>query len=366
MSGMTTVAGVIGMRRVIVGLVILVPSLAAVQEPNTAPRQQYEALIKEYESASGNWSEIYNEVPRRDELVKRYQPWPAWSFAPRFFKMAEDHPKDPVAVEALLWVVRLGQSVNEIDQSRLDERELVKRLADKPVALLSVNTAADRKPLRKSIKEGEITWRCWFDGGVEGPIAKVWNVTWFPTIYVLDATGVIGFKDLRGPSLDDAVMTLMKESWHLEFEDGQAAAKARGKDLLIDFGGSDWCGPCKWLKDRVLSKPEFIERASVAFVLVDIDLPYRSPIAADRKRRYEELQKRYGIASVPTVVLATADGRPYARTTYRDAFQTPGEILGLSRAAARARPAAPRSPEPGGAEERPSAGRGAGFRTIGG
>jgi hypothetical protein len=26
---------------------------------------------------------------------------------------------------------------------------------------------------------------------------------------------------------------------------------------------------------------------------------------------------------VPTIVLATADGRPYARTTYRDAFQTP-------------------------------------------
>jgi hypothetical protein len=63
------------------------------------------------------------------------------------------------------------------------------------------------------------------------------------------------------------------ESWYVEFEDGQVAAKAHGKDLLIDFGGSDWCMPCKWLKDRVLSKPEFIERASGAFVLVDIDLP---------------------------------------------------------------------------------------------
>jgi len=113
--------------------------------------------------------------------------------------------------------------------------------------------------------------------------------------------------------------------WLLEFEEGRAAAKSQGKDLLIDFGGSDWCAPCKWLKERILSKAEFIGRAGGTFVLVDIDLPMsgRIPIAADRKRRYEELQERYGIASVPTVVLAAADGKPYARTTYRDAFQTP-------------------------------------------
>jgi thiol-disulfide isomerase/thioredoxin len=113
------------------------------------------------------------------------------------------------------------------------------------------------------------------------------------------------------------------ESWYLEFDEGRVAAEAQRKDLLIDFGGSDWCHPCKWIKDRVFSKAEFIERAGGTFVLVDIDLPARSPISADRKRRYEELQERYGIASFPSVVLAMSDGRPYARTTYRDAFQTP-------------------------------------------
>ncbi len=84
------------------------------------------------------------------------------------------------------------------------------------------------------------------------------------------------------------------ESWYVEFEEGRAAAKAEGKDLLIDLGGSYWCAACKWIKDRVFSKAEFIERAGGALVLVDIDLPVRSPIPADRKRRYEELQERYG------------------------------------------------------------------------
>ncbi len=113
------------------------------------------------------------------------------------------------------------------------------------------------------------------------------------------------------------------EGWFVEFEEGRAAASAAGKDLLIDFGGSDWCLPCRWLKERVLSKREFIEAAGADFVLVDIDLPARSPIAADRKRRYEDLQARYGIESFPTVLLATPDGRPYARTTYHEADQTP-------------------------------------------
>ncbi len=115
------------------------------------------------------------------------------------------------------------------------------------------------------------------------------------------------------------------EAWYLEFEAGRAAAEARGKDLLIDFGGSDWCLPCRWLKQRVLSRPEFVERAGREFVLVDIDLPMtsRTPIPSDRKERYQKLQQRYGITTVPTVVLALPDGRPYTRTTYREALRTP-------------------------------------------
>jgi peroxiredoxin len=92
-----------------------------------------------------------------------------------------------------------------------DERELVKQLKEKPFALLSVCTDADRTTLQKSIKDAEITWRCWWDGGQEGPICKEWNIRSFPTVYVLDGSGTIRFKDVRGPSLDEAVKTLLKE-----------------------------------------------------------------------------------------------------------------------------------------------------------
>ena len=50
--------------------------------------------------------------------------------------------------------------------------------------------------------------------------------------------------------------------WFAEYEEARAVAQREGKDLLIDFGGSDWCGPCQWLKTRILSRPEFSERAA--------------------------------------------------------------------------------------------------------
>jgi len=59
-------------------------------------------------------------------------------------------------------------------------------------------------------KEG-YTWRCWADGGKEGPIGRRWNVTHWPTVYVLDAKGVIRYKELRDEPLEKAVEALLAE-----------------------------------------------------------------------------------------------------------------------------------------------------------
>jgi len=108
------------------------------------------------------------------------------------------------------------------------------------------------------------------------------------------------------------------DGWFQEFDAAQAVARRDGRDLLIDFGGSDWCGPCKMLKERIASKPEFIAEAGKHFVLVDIDDLRRkeSKMPEGRKERYRALQQRYGIETFPSVVLTTPDGLPYARTTY--------------------------------------------------
>jgi thiol-disulfide isomerase/thioredoxin len=71
------------------------------------------------------------------------------------------------------------------------ERALVEQLQGRPFALLSVNTDHDRETLRRSISQGEITWRCWWESGVEGPICSRWLIEGFPQVYLLDHKGVI-------------------------------------------------------------------------------------------------------------------------------------------------------------------------------
>jgi hypothetical protein len=92
------------------------------------------------------------------------------------------------------------------------ERSLVKRLKDEPFALIGVNSDSDREALKQVLKEENITWRSfWNGGGTSGPISTRWNVTGWPTIYVLDHEGVIRFKNVREEAMDRAVDQLLAE-----------------------------------------------------------------------------------------------------------------------------------------------------------
>src|SRR5436309_1993221 len=93
------------------------------------------------------------------------------------------------------------------------ERSLVKRLANRPFALIGVNSDVDKEKLKVALKEENITWRSFWNGlgGTEGPISQAWHVRGWPTIYVLDDAGVTRYRDVRGDDMDRAVDRLLKE-----------------------------------------------------------------------------------------------------------------------------------------------------------
>lgn len=95
------------------------------------------------------------------------------------------------------------------------ERSLVKKLKDKPFVILGVNSDVDRENVKGRIKEENITWRSWYDGGgTSGPIASTWNVSGWPTLYVIDAEGVIRFKSLgfNQKGIDGTIDALLKDA----------------------------------------------------------------------------------------------------------------------------------------------------------
>ena len=69
------------------------------------------------------------------------------------------------------------------------ERSLVKELADKPFALLGVNTDRTLETFQNAVKDNNLNWRSFYDGKRE--ISKSYGIRGFPTIMLIDADGVV-------------------------------------------------------------------------------------------------------------------------------------------------------------------------------
>ena len=106
--------------------------------------------------------------------------------------------------------------------------------------------------------------------------------------------------------------------WSEDFEAAKALAAKEGKDLLLDFTGSDWCGWCIKLREEVFDQEAFRKDAPKEFVLVELDFPEQKPQSDELKRRNERLKAQFGVEGYPTIYLAEARGRVYAKTGYQE------------------------------------------------
>jgi peroxiredoxin len=100
------------------------------------------------------------------------------------------------------------------------ERDLVKKMKDKPFVLVSVSADDKKETLQKFLEKEEMPWTHWWDNGGESAVLKKYRVKAFPTLYVIDHTGVIRHKWLGNPGnekIDAAIEELVK-----------AAEKAKG------------------------------------------------------------------------------------------------------------------------------------------
>jgi len=84
---------------------------------------------------------------------------------------------------------------------------------------VSVSADDDVAIVKEFLKETPMPWTHWYSGRT-GSIVKGWNVRYYPTIYVLDAKGVIRFRDVRDKELEEAVESLLKEA-----EGGKTSSK---------------------------------------------------------------------------------------------------------------------------------------------
>ena len=95
------------------------------------------------------------------------------------------------------------------------ERSLVKRYQGRPFALLGVNVDDNAETLKRVQEQEHMTWTSLYDGPHGGPISRQWKLTGFPSLFLIDAKGMIRYQHAGAPSaevLDGEIETLVKEA----------------------------------------------------------------------------------------------------------------------------------------------------------
>lgn len=99
------------------------------------------------------------------------------------------------------------------------ERKMVDKLKGKPFELISVSVDEKKDTLTKFVEKEPMPWTHWWDNGEENPLVKTLRVKAFPTLYLIDAKGVIRKKwigvpdgDPDSPAVENAVEELLKDA----------------------------------------------------------------------------------------------------------------------------------------------------------
>ena len=107
-------------------------------------------------------------------------------------------------------------------------------------------------------------------------------------------------------------LTMLQPTWLNNFESAKTEASGSNKLIVLNFSGSDWCGPCIRLKKEIFSSDAFTNYASEKLVLVNADFPRykKNALPKEQVKENEALAEKYNPAGrFPFTVLLDANGK---------------------------------------------------------
>lgn len=90
-------------------------------------------------------------------------------------------------------------------------KTLVQRHADRPFALVGINTDSDKEEYLRKAQDFGVTWRSAWEGSTGKGWPQAWGISSYPSVIVLDAQHKIRAWGARGKELDKIVDQLLAE-----------------------------------------------------------------------------------------------------------------------------------------------------------
>ena len=108
-----------------------------------------------------------------------------------------------------------------------------------------------------------------------------------------------------------SVLSLSSNKWETDFDKAKQSAKTEHKFILLNFSGSDWCGPCIRMHKEIFESDAFSQYASNHLVLVNADFPRlkKHQLSSEQLRKNNQLAETYNKeGDFPLTLLLSEDG----------------------------------------------------------
>ena len=108
------------------------------------------------------------------------------------------------------------------------------------------------------------------------------------------------------------IFTMSFTVWQPNVETARQIAKEKHQLILLNFSGSDWCGPCMRLRSEIFDSPVFSAMADTTLVMVNADFPRNKKNQLDKQivKQNEALADKYNPeGKFPFTLLLDANGK---------------------------------------------------------
>ncbi len=108
-----------------------------------------------------------------------------------------------------------------------------------------------------------------------------------------------------------SLLLLTNPGWENDFEVAQKKAESEHKFILLNFSGSDWCGPCIRLHKDIFESESFLSFAKDKLVLVNADFPRlkKNQLTKEQQKKNEKIADKFNAqGSFPLTLLLTEKG----------------------------------------------------------